>query len=314
MSRNKAVKRAKLANEGFLGRLKYFSARAVANMRQNIFVNAVTVCTITLALLILSFFLLVYVNLEGVADHWSQRVQVTAYFEQELTPQELGTLKGRIQSLPGTAKLTYVTKDEAMKRFRERMKGQESLLDGVTPDVLPASIEISLKGGSRDSEAIETYVARLKQIPGIREVQYGEDWVRRFNTFMSFMRLVGVILGGFLLLAVVFIVSNTIKLTIYSRKEELELLGLVGATRMFISAPFLLEGIIQGATGSILAVVILTACYYGFLHNAGNFLSFNPSDAGLSFLPPDYLAGIFLGGMLLGFLGSLTSLKRFMTH
>lgn len=313
MSRNKPAKRAKLANEGFLGRLNYFSARAIANIRQNIFVNVVTVGTITLALLILSFFLLVFVNLEGLADDWSKRVQVTAYFDQEPSPRELATIKGGIQSLPGTAQVAYISKVEAVERFRASLKGQESLLDGVSADVLPASIEIGLKREYRDSGAVEAYVARLKKIPGVGEVQYGEEWVRRFNTFMNFMRLVGALLGGFLLLAVVFIVSNTIKLTIYSRKEELEILGLVGATRMFIKAPFLIEGIIQGAAGSLLTLVILAACYFGFLHNAGNFLSFNPADAGLSFLPADYLAGIFLGGVLLGFIGSITSLKRFIS-
>ncbi len=313
MSRNKQAKRPKLASEGLLGRLKYFSARAIANIRQNIFVSIVTIGTITLALLLIAFFLLVFVNLEGLADNWSKKVQVTAYFEQELPAQELAALRASIQSIPGTAQVTYVGKDEAVKRFRDRLKGQESLLDGVSSDVLPASFEIALKRGSRDSEAVEAYVARLKKIPGVGEVQYGEEWVRRFNTFMNFMRLVGALLGGFLLLAVVFIVSNTIKLSIYSRKEELELLGLVGATRVFIKAPFLIEGVIQGAIGSLVSIVVLTGCYYGFLHNAGNFLSFNPADAGLSFLPAEYLAGIFAGGILLGFLGSMASLKRFVT-
>jgi cell division transport system permease protein len=128
---------------------------------------------------------------------------------------------------------------------------------------------------------------------------------------MDFMRLVGILLGGFLLLAVVFIVANTIKLTIYSRKDELELLGLVGATRFFIKIPFLIEGILQGAIGSALAIILVTCLYLGFLHNAGNFLSFSPVAANLVFLPLPSLAGIFFGGILLGFLGSLTSLKRF---
>jgi len=311
MALNRPAKRPKLENEGFLGRLRYFTARAFINIRQNMFVNVVTVGTITLALLIISFFLLVFINLEGLADTWSSRVQVTVYFDQEPPAQDLPPLKARIQSLPGTDRVDYVTKDEAMKRFRARLKGQESLLDGVTSDVLPASMEITLKRGSRGNEAVDSYVAQLKKIPAVKEVQYGEEWVRRFTTFMNFMRLVGLLLGGFLVLAVVFIVSNTIKLTIYSRKEELELLSLVGATRMFIKAPFLIEGILQGAAGALLTLVLLTASYYGFLHNAGNFLSFNPNDAGLSFLPTDFIAGIFFGGMMLGFLGSLTSLKRF---
>jgi cell division transport system permease protein len=160
---------------------------------------------------------------------------------------------------------------------------------------------------------VEAYVASLKRIPGIVDVQYGEEWVRRFTTFMNFMRLVGALLGGFLLLAVVFIVSNTIKLTIYSRKDELEILGLVGATRFFIKAPYVIEGMLQGAASGFLAILILFALYLAFLHNAGNFLSFNPAAGGLSFLPPSYVVGIFCGGVVLGFLGSITSLRRFVT-
>lgn len=311
MSRNKQAKRPRLTNEGFIGRMVYFIARAINNIRQNFLLGILTVGTITLALLIIALFLLIFVNLEGVTEDWSKRVQVTAYFEKELTPQEVAAFKARIISLSGTDKVTYVGRDEAVKRFRSRLKGQESLLEGVSADVLPSSLEISLGRESRNSEAVAEYVGRLKKVPGIGEVQYGDEWVRRFSTFMNFMRLVGALLGGFLLLAVMFIVSNTIKLTIYARKDELDVLGLVGATRFFIKAPFLIEGILHGAAGAILAIIILTACYYGFLHNAGNFLSFNPADTGMTFLPAPYLAGLFLGGVLLGFLGSLTSLKRF---
>jgi cell division transport system permease protein len=110
---------------------------------------------------------------------------------------------------------------------------------------------------------------------------------------------------------VLFIVSNTIKLTIYARKDELELLGLVGATRFFIKAPFLIEGILQGALGSLLSMIALLGCYWAFLKNAGNFLGVNPAAAGLSFLPIPHLALILVGGVLLGFIGSATSLRRF---
>ena len=145
-----------------------------------------------------------------------------------------------------------------------------------------------------------------------RSIQYGEEWVRRFNTFLTFMRLVGALVGGFLLVAVIFIVSNTIRLTIYARRDELEVMSLVGATRMFIKMPFLVEGILQGLAGGLLSLLLLVSVYLLFLHNAANFLSFNPATSGLSFLPIEFMLGLVLAGALLGFLGSLTSLRRFM--
>jgi cell division transport system permease protein len=313
MTRNKLTKRPKASSEGASQRFSYFITRALINFKQNISVTLLTVGTITLALLIISLFLLVYVNLEGLAETWSEKVQVTTYFEQELAPATISSLKQSVLALRGTERAVYVAKDEAFRRFQNRLKGQASLLEGITPDVLPASLEITLKRDHRSSEAVEAYVAGLKRLPGITEVQYGEEWVRRFNTFMNFIRLVGALLGGFLVISVIFIVSNTIKLTIYARRDELEVLGLVGATRFFIRAPFLIEGILQGAAGALLAILLLTACYFIFLHNAGNFLTFNSSTAGLIFLPNIHLAGIFLGGIALGFLGSSTSLRRFIT-
>lgn len=303
-----------MSSDGVGGRIRYFFARALLNIRQNVLVNVLAIGTITLALLIVSLFLLIFVNLESTADEWSGKIQVTAYFNTEPTPQELSAIMTRVKAIDGTDKVGYVSKQEAMKRFRERLKGQETLLEGVPADVLPSSIEITLKRNSREDAAMEAYVGRLKKVPGIAEVQYGEEWVRRFNTFMNFLRFVGALLGGFLLMAVLFIVSNTIKLTIYARKEEIEVMELVGATRFFIKAPFLIEGIIQGAAGAVLSLLILVAAFFGFLHSATNFVNFSSSVSGLSFLPPLYIAGILAGGVVLGFLGSLTSLKRFINN
>ena len=254
---------------------------------------------------------MVYVNLERTTDEWSNQVGISVYFEHDIPATDLAAIKSRILALPGTDKVSYVNKDEAIKRFRQRLKGQESLLEGVSADILPASLEITLRREFRTSQAIESYVSVLRKIAGFGEVQYGEEWVRRFTTFMQLLRLAGLLIGGFLVLAVVFIVSNTIKLAIFARKDELEILALVGATRLFIKAPFLLEGIFQGAAGGILAIFFLGISYLALVANAANVLLFTPIDQGLVFLPLHYSLAVFFGGILLGFLGSLTSLKRF---
>jgi len=307
----KLFKRPTLAGDGFGGRARFYLSRAVTNIRQNIFVNVVTIGTITLALLIVSLFLLVFVNLESAAENWSERVQVTVYFDKELAPQEQIAIREKIFALSGVSRVSYVSRAEALKRFKSRLRGQETLLEGVRPEVLPTSFEIALKRSHRDTVSVENFVTALKRIQGITEVQYGEEWVRRFNSFLNFMRLLGALLGGFLVIAVVFIVSNTIKLTIYSRRDELEVMSLVGATRFFIKAPFLLEGLLQGFAGSVLAIALLFCLYEGFLHNAGNFLAFNTVTSGLNFLPLEFIFGLLLAGAMLGFIGSLTSIKRF---
>jgi cell division transport system permease protein len=296
-----------------MGRIHYFVERAFINIRQNLLVTLLTIGTITLAFLILSLALLIYVNLERVTESWSDRVQVTAYFSEDLSPGDLATLKAKIKAVEGTSDVQYISKDEALKRFYGRLKGQEALLEGVSPEILPSSLEIHLKKNSRDSASVSRYVERLKKIPMITEVQYGEEWVKRFSHFMNLIRFAGVLVAGFIVLAVVFIVANTIKLTIYARKDELDLMGLVGATRLFIKVPYLIEGVVQGVIGAILANLVLLGVYLAFLNNADFFFSFNTMEAGLLFLPVTYLVALVFGGAALGFLGSLASLKRFIS-
>ncbi len=310
MSRQRHNVRPQAASLGGGGQLRYFTSKALTNLRGNRLVTLITVSTITLALLIISLFMLIYVNLEGTIDQWSKKVVVTVYFDKDPLPQDLAVLKSRINGLPGTETVQYVSRDEAMKKFRSRLKGQESLLEGVSADILPASFEITLKKQFRASDDVALYVNRLKHVQGVGEVQYGEEWVKKFLTFFQFIRILGLMIAIFLILAVLFIVSNTIKLTVLARHDELEILALVGATPFFIKAPFLIEGMLQGAVGALAAVAILTAGYYALLANAVNFLSFNPADAGLMFLPLSYLAALFTGGVFLGFIGSLVSLKK----
>jgi cell division transport system permease protein len=313
MSHEKSTKRPKLAREGFVGRLRYFLERALVNLRQNLLINLLTVGTISLAFLILSLFLLVYVNLERITDTWSERVQVSAYLDREFSKNEAEALVSKVRAIGGTANVAYVSKKEALKRFSSRLKGQEALLDGVSPDLLPSSLEIRLARAYRDSDSLVSFVSRLKKIPGVIEVQYGEEWVKRFTEFMNLIRFAGALVGGFIVFAVVFIVANTIKLTIYSRKDELELMGLVGAARWFIKMPFLIEGVIQGIAGACIAILVLCGVYLAFLHNSDIFFSFTPMDTTLLFLPFTHIAAIIVSGAMLGFLGSLASLKRFIT-
>jgi cell division transport system permease protein len=124
----KPFKRPTLAGDSYGGRAGFFLYRAVTNIRQNVFVNVVTIGTITLALLIVSLFLLIFVNLESAAESWSERVQVTVYFDKDLTTQDQNSFREKISALSGVSRVSYVTREEAFKRFKSRLRGQETLL------------------------------------------------------------------------------------------------------------------------------------------------------------------------------------------
>lgn len=289
----------------------YFLRRALLNIRQNPVISSVTMLTIFLALLIVGVFLLIGVNLENVSLRWSEKIQVVVYFPPDSNPQARAEIRARISRLPQVQRVVEVTSAEAMSRFRERLKGQESLLEGVSPDILPPSLEISLKRAYRSPEELARFVSQLRQIPGTAEIQYGEEWVKRFTAFVAMVRAVGMLVAAFLFVTVVFIVSNTIRLTIFARRDELEILSLVGATRAFIRLPFLIEGVIQGAVGGVAAVLFLSAIY---LLRFGADTPFLPRALvdGMVFLSPLQLLLLCAGGVFLGLVGSLTALRRFM--
>ena len=308
MSSNLFMKKRSTA--GFLTRIGYYVAKAFSNIRQNLFLNVITVGTIILALLVVSLFALVFTNLEHAADSWTEKVQIAIYYDRDLTAGEQDQLKSKLVALPATASVTWVSKATALERFKQRMKGQEALLEGVRSDVLPASLEVTLKKAYRTTDGVERYARHIQTFPGIGDVQYGEEWVRRFNGFLDVMRIVGLLLLGFLVTAVIFIVSNTIKLTVMNRQDELEIMLLVGATPSFIKLPFLIEGFLQGLFAGIIAQLTLWGLFEAFMAYAGDYLVFNPRAASLIYLPIEYIGSIIFGGALLGLLGSLTATRR----
>jgi cell division transport system permease protein len=191
---------------------------------------------------------------------------------------------------------------------------QKNLLQGIQPAVLPPSFEIQLKKEYRNSTKIKEVVTYLKKIPQFEEIQYGQEWVETFSVLVHILRLTQWILGGLLLIAVVFITSNTLQLTISSRREEIEVMQWVGASPAFIRVPFYMEGLIQGLLGGGLAILFL------FLMHQGLFLNLPPSmQAWLAkipvlFLPLETIVWILLGGMVLGFFGSSVASMRVLKY
>jgi cell division transport system permease protein len=214
----------------------------------------------------------------------------------------------------------YVSPYDAMAFMESKLGSQKDLLGGIQPGVLPSSIEIRLKKEFRNSASVKEVVSEVKRFPQIEEIQYGQEWVETFSGLAHIFRLTQWVLGGLLLIGIIFITSNTLQLTISSRKEEIEIMHIMGTSPGFIQVPFYIEGLIQGLLGTGLAILFLFYLYYRVLLYKVFFHYITPSmkewltGVPILFLPPEKIAMILLGGMVLGFFGSFVASIKFLKY
>jgi len=292
--------------------LYFMLARAIKNMRRNLFPNVTTVGVITISVLIFSAFSLIAFNLASFLKIWEDKIEVIGYLKRKTPAGEVEALLEKIRQMDGVDSVKYVSPSDAMAFMETHLGGQKNLLEGIQPTVLPPSLEVRLKKEYRNSAKIGEVVSQMNLLPQVEEIQYGREWVEMFSSLVRVFRLTQWVLGGLLLLAMAFIISNTLQLTISSRREEIEIMQLVGASPSFIQIPFYIEGMIQGLLGAGLALIFLFLLQKVVLL----YLPFSIKDwfarIPILFLPLKTLIGILMGGMVLGFLGSFMASVRFL--
>lgn len=292
-------------------RLRYFIQRTVFNMIQSPLLSSATIGTIGVALMLLAFFTLIVLNVQNLTRQWSSEIQVTVYLEQVPSTAKLRQWQEQIEQQPSVVHVTYISQAEAFERFRKRLGRNDDLLDGLLPEILPASFELVLTPESRSEHGAERLVQELKKNPAFSGFRYGQDWLKRYDAFLFLLKLTGALAGGFLIFATLFIISNTIKLTIYARRDELEIMALIGATPMFIKIPFLAEGALQGIIGALLALGGCHVLYYFFLKRGLSALLTTTAAGNITFLPLSIQAGVIMLGLVLGICGSALPLRKF---
>jgi len=290
----------------------YFLRKTYRDIKRNIWINGVSIGIIVFSLLIFSIFLVVLVNLNKFLVHWEDKIQIISYLKDGLSTHEVTHLQRHILDLKGVKSIKYVSKSDATSLFKRFFGNQKGMLEGLDLDILPASFEIQLKKEFYRGRGVNEFVKALSQLKGITDIQYGREWITRLSTIVHLLRWGQWILGGILFLAISFIISNTIKLSIYSRKEEIEIMRLVGASNGYIKIPFLIEGFFQGVSGATLSLGLLFLLYQTFLLKSGPFIKAYLGPIAFSFLPWSSIGGVILVGISLGFLGSSLSLARFL--
>lgn len=287
-----------------------FFKRAIDDIFQNRFLNFVTIITISLTILIASAFILFFVNTGEIINSWKRGLRIMAYLKPGIHNADLTNLKRTIQSLDGVHTLRFISKQEAIDRLKAQMQHQSSLFENLTENPLPDSFEIRMTASTGSWQKIEFLAAQIGSLTMIEEVEYGRRWIGRFVRIISLFRLAGYAMGALFFMATVFIIANTIRLVIYSRREEVEIMRLVGATDSFIKMPFYIEGLIQGAVGAAMGLVMLFISFFFISSNIEQ--GFSPGLFRLRFLSPTTIGGILLGSMLVGWLGCYISLKQFL--
>jgi cell division transport system permease protein len=293
-------------------RLRYILQDAVINIRRSGWGGIASIGTIAVSFVIVGIFLIITGNLGALVAEWKEQFQVTVFLEDKITAEQLALVKKRIQSERAVKGMSYTSKEEALQSFKRELRGKESLLEGLGENPIPASLQLRIHEAYQTPEALRSLTASLARLEGVDDVLYGQEWVDRLTGAIRLLRLLGLSVGLALGMASLLIVSNTIRLAVYARVEEIEIMRLVGATKMHIRAPFLLEGLIQGALGAGLALLLLFGAYRATLWQ----LQLTPGQIfGMgvgSFLDPRWAGAMLVAGASVGAFGSLISVHRFL--
>lgn len=289
----------------------YFLGEAWTNLRVNRWVTVVSVLTLSLTLLIFGLYLLIYANVAAVTGSLRENVGMTVFLKDDVTVDGADKLSGTIARLDGVAGSGTVSKAQALAQFQKDLGSEVDVTSGLGYNPLPASIEVTITRKAQEETRMGALAKRIENLPGVEEVEYNEEWVQRLNVLLRFLQVVGLAVGLVLGLAGIAIIANTIRLKVYTRREEIEVMKFIGATDGFILIPYLLEGVLLGLLAAAIAVAFLASAFKLFEIAVSNDLAMIWMGLKPVFLSWPGIAALVVAGAVLGGLGSLLSVRRF---
>lgn len=292
--------------------MRFFVQQAVSALSRSLGITVLSVVTIGVALTMLATFAAIVKNLGRVVDELGREVEVSAYLTGTTTPETARKYVEAIKTWPDVAAARYLTPAEAMNEFRRALGRDALILDGLPADVLPASLEVRLNPRAWTAGEVRQLAARLGRLEGVDDVRFGQEDLERLGDLLQFARVVSLVLGAALALATILIISNTIRLTVYARRDEIDIMSLVGATNAFVRAPFVIEGMFQGLLGGLIALAALFALENVLKVGLERGLSYAYGPMSFDLQPIFYLGPLVATGVLLGLVGSLLAVGRFL--
>ena len=288
--------------------MKYFFKEALKSMKRNGLMTLASISTVALSLFMLGVFLCGVINLNNMASSLENQVQLSVYLKDGLTTEQIMAVGKKVKAIPNLKHLEFVNKEQAMKEFKERLGDQQQLvnaLGGVNP--LPNSYVLTFE----NPEDVKSTSKLVTTFPGVESTHYGQDIIEELFRITQIIRIGGIVLIGFLAAATLFIISNTIRLTVFARRKEIAIMKYVGATNGFIRWPFVIEGMLLGFIGAIIAVLCVGEFYHFITLEVSDSLAFFPLVPMFPFFY-QLVASLIGGGIIVGIIGSTISLKQYM--
>ena len=269
-----------------------------------------TLVTVSLSVLIFSFFFLIYINMIKAGESLGDDLRLTIYLEEEPVIEMQAELVRKITNFSPVEEIRFTSREDAFNKLSSQLGDNVDVLDDLDPSFLPPSIEVYPQKDLTSLTQIKRFSEYLSTLPGAIKVQYGQDWLERFNYFTKLLQIIVVLSGILLILTTTFMVSYTIRLAVLARQAELEILRLLGATNSYIRTPFLIEGLLQGIFGSSLGLVALFFLFQWIqMHFTGpGFLQLIE----FTFFSPLIIGIIILASIFLCTGGSYSSMRKFM--
>lgn len=290
--------------------IAYFMREAVRRIWTSKRSSFVAISMIAMSLLILGTFMLVAENLQQTVVRWQGKSRVNVYFAPEATDEQIAAVRGYLAGRTDLRRFTFVTRQEALARFKSYFANVSQLVGSLDENPFPASFEVEVTPATIQSRAFDVEMKQLRAMAGVEQVQFDWEWLTRLRRLVEIINIAGIIAGGILAIAAAFTIANVIRLTMMLYREEIDIMRLVGATERIIRGPFIFEGVLQGLIGGVLAVGLLFALFTGARHALLPSSSLLWSFLFTTFLPWPKIGALILGGTIAGWFGSWLSVRE----
>ena len=291
--------------------LWYLFCEGWVNLRMNRTTTVVAILTTAFTLACVGIFLLLYVNLRNAADWLQEDIKVIVYLDDQISTDDAQALEEKLMADRMVAAIRHISKEEALGEFRSEFPSDSYLLEGLGENPLPASFVVTPAPNYRSPDAVQRWAERVLTMAGVVKVDYNQEWIDALAELTRYIELTAIGVGVILSAAAITIIGNTIRLALFARRDEVEILRLIGATRSFIRIPYFLEGAILGACGSALALGMLKLGFELFRRQIAVAGRFQGMEEMVAFFPLSISLMFVAVGMGLGVAGSMVSMRRF---